>query len=333
MKKRFLFPLFAALFSLTACDFTIFSIEDKETEKDDQTIVDPVVVDEYYKDYDLKKTGGRLIVELQKMCFAKHTKWITYGNLNSYFGKTSSHNSAEAIEDGSSKNQWFYTGKEAAGVGTREHVWPCANSDTLWTHDNPGSGTFSPHYVDSSYYVGGGSDLYHVRTCNSDVNTARGNSKFVDFDHPEHVGNKTNLREITENNGKWSLLCYGGSNNPSSGKYEYATRSEPDDNMKGDIARIVLYVYVHYAERGITPDGGVKSGNNTYKYSDMTGSLALTQIMGYDDEERCKEVLIEWNNLDKPSEVEKLRNTTVQKIQGNRNPFIDHPELVDQMFE
>ena len=40
----------------------------------------------------------------------------------------------------------------------------------------------------------------------------------------------------------------------------------------------------------------------------------------------------EWNNLDKPSEVEKLRNTTVQKVQGNRNPFVDYPDLVEKMF-
>ncbi len=53
--------------------------------------------------------------------------------------------------------------------------------------------------------------------------------------------------------------------------------------------------------------------------------------MGYDSEERCLEVLKAWNKLDAPSNVEKLRNETVQKIQGNRNPFVDHPELVDQL--
>ena len=334
MKKRFLFPLFAALFSLSACDFTFFAVEDntKQEEGGGETIVNPVVVDEYYKGYDLNKTGGRLLVELQKNCWDKHTKWVTYGQLNSYYNKTSSHNSVEAIEDGSSKNQWFYTGKEASGTGTREHVWPCANSDTLWTHDKPAAGSFSPHYVDYSYYVGGGSDLYHVRTCNGDVNTARGNSKFVSFDHPEHSSNKSSTMEFAETNGKWALKCFGCSKDPETGKYGYAQKSEPDDNMKGDIARIVLYVFLHYTERSVTPEGGVKSGSNTFKYSDMTGGLSLKQIMGYEDEDRCKEVLKEWNKLDAPSEVEKLRNTTVQKIQGNRNPFVDYPELVDKIF-
>ena len=70
-----------------------------------------------------------------------------------------------------------------------------------------------------------------------------------------------------------------------------------------------------------------------YIYFDMTGSLPLTNYMGYQSEDKCKEVLKLWNKLDPVSDVEKLRNNTVQKIQGNRNPFVDYPELVDQIFE
>ncbi len=333
MKKRFLFPIFAALISLTACDF--IRIEDntpKEEEQEPAYDVDEEVVDSHYSGYDLTKSGGRLLLELQRYCFDKHTQWITYGQLNSYFSKTSTRNSAEAVADGSNLNQYFYTGKEASGTGTREHVWPCANSGSLWVHDNPGTGNFSAHYVDNSYYVGGGSDLYHVRTCNSKVNTARGNSKFCSFDDPEYADKKSLTVEYGENGGKWNIRMLGASE-LSGGGYEYADRTEPDDHMKGDIARIVLYVYTHYMDRGIAPDGGFKPKNYSYtfQYSEMTGSLPLTQIMGYGTEERCLEVLKAWNKLDAPSTVEKLRNDTVQKIQGNRNPFVDYPNLVDQL--
>ena len=329
-KLRLLFPVMIASLALSGCNF--ITIEDADKGGEAEVIVDPVIIDKYYNDYDLEKTGGRLIQELQKMCFDKHTKWITYGQVNSYYSKTSSHNSAEGIADGSSVNQWFYTGKEASGVGTREHVWPCANSGALWVHDNPGSGNFSPHYVDNSYYTGGGSDLYHVRTANSAVNTARGNSKFCDFDDPEYASYGSGIVEVGENKGKWNLKLYGAAQT-ATGAYQYADRCEPDDNMKGDVARIILYVWTHYSERGITPEGSVTTkAGNTFTYADMVGSLSLTQIMGYDNEDRCKEKLIEWNNLDKPSNVEKLRNDTVQKIQGNRNPFVDYPELVERMF-
>ena len=333
MKKRFLFPLFAALISLTACDFTIFSVEDNKPQEEEPTYeVDEQAVGNHYNGYDLNKTGGRLLLELQRYCFDKHTQWVTYGQMNSYFSKTTTRNSAEAIADGSSINQFFYTGKEAKGTGTREHVWPCANSGSLWTHDNPGTGNFSAHYVDNNYYVGGGSDLYHVRTCNTKVNTARGNSKFCSFDDPEYVEKKSLTVEYGENGGKWNIVMLGASE-LSGGGYEYADRTEPDDHMKGDVARIALYVYTHYMDRGITPEGEYKPKGSSYSfsYSDMTGSLPLTQIMGYPSEERCLEVLKAWNKLDPPSTVEKLRNDTVQKIQGNRNPFVDYPNLVDQL--
>lgn len=332
MKRKFRFIIPALLCSVSLSGCSIISIVDKDDEtKETET----VVVDKFYKDYNLTKTGGRLIQELQKLCFDKHTVWIRYGQMSTYGSKTSDHNSTDAISDGSDKNQYFYTGKEASGYGTREHVWPCANSAGLWTHDNPGTGNFSAHYVDNNYYVGGGSDLFHVRPSTSSVNTARGNSRFCDFDDPEYSGytvGEDGIVEITEKGGKYPLLVYGA-DKTAAGGYQYANRAEPADQMKGDVARIILYVFVHYQERGNTPDGYVTSGGNKFYYSDMTGSLSLHAIMGYDDDERCSEVLKAWNKLDPPSEVEKLRNQTVQKIQGNRNPFVDHPELVDQMFE
>ena len=300
MKKRFLFPIFAALISLTACDF--IRIEDNTPQEEEQEPaydVDEEVVDSHYSGYDLTKTGGRLLLELQRYCFDKHTQWITYGQLNSYFARKTktvdgevvvTQNSAEAVSDGSNLNQYFYTGKEASGIGTREHVWPCANSGSLWVHPEKDA-PWSAHNVDYNYYVGGGSDLYHVRTCNTKVNTARGNSKFCSFDDAEYTDKKSLTVEYGENGGKWNIKMLGASE-LSGGGYEYADRTEPDDHMKGDIARITLYVYTHYMDRGITPEGEYKptGSSHSYSYSDMTGSLPLTQIMGYPTEERCLEV-------------------------------------------
>ena len=38
-----------------------------------------------------------------------------------------------------------------------------------------------------------------------------------------------------------------------------------------------------------------------------------------------------WNKLDPVDQAEMDRNNAIEKIQGNRNPFIDHPEYVDQI--
>ena len=286
----------------------------------------------YYADYDLDLENAFLATELQKMCFEKHKNYIPYSQYNSYCSKTSSgRNSIEAVADGSRTNQWFYTGKEATGYGTREHVWPCANSAALWTHS--GSSTKDAHNVDYSAYIGGGSDLYHVRTAATKVNTARGNSKFVDFDDDEFADSRKDIIEISENNGKYILKTLGCDWNEKSKAYEYADKAEPADQMKGDVARIIVYVWVHYGSRGYVPEGSVKNGGMTFKKSDMCGSLSLTNIMGYESLDKCAQKLVEWNEIDPPSEVEKLRNTTVQKIQGNRNPFVDFPELMEQLFD
>ena len=350
MKKKL--PLFItmvlAVFATTGCALdNFFGGGTKENEQqtpetpenpggeEEQPIdVNPTELEAYYSSYNLNRTGGRLINELQKMCFDKHTTWITYKDLKDYYGKTTlddgtTVDSVDALQHNSTRNEFYYTGKSGTGLGSREHVWPCANSGTLWVHDDDKPGV---HNVDNeANYVGGGSDLLHVRPCTSAVNTARGNSKFVSFDDPEFIDNKPLVYEMGDG-GAYKLKIFGYETT-SSGQIRYAQKAEPDDNFKGDIARLVLYVFIHYAERGATPSGTFKySGNKTGNYSDLTGALSLTQIMGYDTDERCKEVLKAWNKLDAPSNVEKLRNETVQKIQGNRNPFVDYPDLVDKIF-
>lgn len=314
-KLRILIPVVFASIAMAGCD--LFGGKTDENSG-------------YYKGYNLNLKGQRLEQELQKLCFAKHVNWVQYGQVNTYYKKTEKEgggyrNSAEAIKDGSEYNEYFYTGKQDSGHGTREHVWPCANSAGLWDRNSDGV-----HQIDKDYYVGGGSDLFHIRTCNSDVNTARGNSKFCNF-KDQSSAIQGGVTEITEYGGKYSLKVQGGGINDK-GKYEYADLAEPNDKMKGDVARIILYVYIHYKDRGITPEGQVESGPLTYHYSDFVGGLNLTRIMGYSDLSKAQKVLKEWNELDPPSTVEKTRNNTVQRIQGNRNPLVDHPELVNQLF-
>ncbi len=81
---------------------------------------------------------------------------------------------------------------------------------------------------------------------------------------------------------------------------------EPVDAVKGDVARICFYRWTcYFAERG-TP---------------------LTNV--------CDSVatLKKWNKLDPVSQIEINRNDFAQSSkQKNRNPFVDHPEWVDQIF-
>jgi endonuclease I len=78
---------------------------------------------------------------------------------------------------------------------------------------------------------------------------------------------------------------------------------EPRPDHKGDVARALLYVYVTYAL-----DAPARS------------------IMKLDNFKQEQAVLLRWNSADPVSAKEKARNEAIYKLQGNRNPFIDHPE-------
>ena len=82
---------------------------------------------------------------------------------------------------------------------------------------------------------------------------------------------------------------------------------EPLDNTKGDVARICLYVYVRY--------GG-----------DLSECSSITNVF------QSVDVLLEWCALDPVDTWEMGRNEVVYAIQGNRNVFIDYPELAWQLF-
>ncbi|MFY8020437.1 MAG: endonuclease [Bacteroidia bacterium] len=80
---------------------------------------------------------------------------------------------------------------------------------------------------------------------------------------------------------------------------------EPRPEQRGDAARALMYMSVCY--HGV-------SGNNW--------SLPSTQDQN---------VLKQWNEIDPPDNFEMARNEMIYSIQGNRNPFIDHPEWVNSI--
>ncbi len=93
---------------------------------------------------------------------------------------------------------------------------------------------------------------------------------------------------------------------------------EPDDEYKGDFARIYFYMVTCYKSvLGTWPGSGqLDYEKNGYKaFSDW--SLQL---------------LMEWHRADPVSQKELNRNEGVYGEQGNRNPFVDHPELAEYIW-
>ncbi|GAB2743002.1 endonuclease I family protein [Streptomyces bullii] len=138
--------------------------------------------------------------------------------------------------------------------------------------------------------TGPGTDLHHIRPEDVQVNSIRGNK---DFD-----------------NG-------GGTFTNSGGSLTDSDSFEPRDAVKGDVARMILYMAVRYegddAWADLEPNDRVANGSAPY-----TGRLS---------------VLKQWNEQDPPDAFEERRNQVVyDTYQKNRNPFIDHPEWVEAIW-
>lgn len=83
---------------------------------------------------------------------------------------------------------------------------------------------------------------------------------------------------------------------------------EPHGNTKGDIARSIFYFYTRYFKN---------------RPSDFS-------LSNFNVEEAT---LRRWHDFDPPDEAERVRNDQIYSIQGNRNPFVDHPEYLKQIAD
>lgn len=213
---------------------------------------------------------GELLASLRSLMTSTHKYKSSYAESRDLATKTD-------CEGGDGKIVLLYTSSKVEfsdfiGSGSigwnREHVWP----KSLGGFDNSGAGA----------------DLHHVRPDDVTTNAKRGNLKF---------GNVSSGAEV-----KGSSLVSGALGGYSAGGY-----FEPLDNVKGDVARICLYVYVRY-------------GGELSKCSSITNVFESV------------DVLLEWCESDPVDTWEMGRNEVVGKIQGNRNVFIDYPEYAFLLF-
>jgi endonuclease I len=138
--------------------------------------------------------------------------------------------------------------------------------------------------------TGPGTDIHHLRPEDVTVNSTRGN---LDFD-----------------NG-------GDPVDEAAGSRVDGDSFEPRNEVKGDVARMILYMAVRY-------DGG--DGFPDLEANDRVDN-GSAPAMGR------LSVLKQWNDQDPPDAFEKSRNERIFAIQKNRNPFVDHPEWVAEIWK
>jgi endonuclease I len=100
-----------------------------------------------------------------------------------------------------------------------------------------------------------------------------------------------------------------------------STVFEPIDEFKGDLARAYFYMATRY-------ENIITGWENNSTYSDAVLNGSSDQVF----ESWMLALLKKWHNQDPVSQKELDRNIAAEAYQGNRNPFVDHPEFVTEIW-
>jgi endonuclease I len=135
------------------------------------------------------------------------------------------------------------------------------------------------------------SDMHSLFPANNDINTRRSNLPYGDVEKAEWAS------PADKKIGEISLI-----GTDTEGRKVF----EPRASMRGDVARAQLYFFTRY--HGDQP--------KRFTLNDFRESLPT---------------LLEWNKADPPDAGERARNEAIYRLQGNRNPYVDHPNYVDRI--
>ncbi|SDW97227.1 Por secretion system C-terminal sorting domain-containing protein [Lutibacter oricola] len=140
-------------------------------------------------------------------------------------------------------------------------------------------------------------DIHHVVPSDGKVNGQRNNYPFGEVSSPT-----------------WTSLN-GSKRGPNITPGYSGTVFEPIDEFKGDIARCMLYFATRYESQIDGWSHDMLNGTENQAYADWFITL-----------------LVKWHTNDPVSTRETARNNAAYVYQGNRNPYIDHPEYVNMIW-
>jgi endonuclease I len=212
------------------------------------------------------------------------------------------------------RNRAYVAISDRAGTGSgitynREHTWP----NSLGFPSQSGNlGLPNAPYTDT----------HMLWLSDTQWNADRGNKPFANC--PSGCGER-----ITESNGG-----VGGGSGVYPGNSNWVRT--PDGNQgsfevwnhrKGEMARAIFYMAIRY-EGGTDPLSGQTEPQLELTDTRSQIGSGSTSYMGLLAD------LLTWHQADPPDAAEIARNLTVQAFQGNRNPFVDHPEWATRaLFE
>ena len=144
-------------------------------------------------------------------------------------------------------------------------------------------------------------DLMHLNPSDADANNRKANYPLGEIGgSPKWTNGETSYGKAVSGQGGGAPYVY-----------------EPCDQYKGDFARVFMYMFTVY-------DNISWKSNTAWMYT-VSGGKAVLQPWAYN-------MMIRWSDADPVSEKETVRNDRINEIQGNRNPFVDYPELADHIW-
>ncbi len=190
----------------------------------------------------------------------------------------------------------------------REHTW-------AKSYGFPNDGSTNYPYT----------DCHHLFLCDSGYNSSRSNKPFRFCD-----GSCTEKVTLLTNGVGGGSGVYPGNSNWTTGSFTSGTWEVWKDR-RGDVARALFYMDVRYEGgthnvTGAAEPDLILTDDEALIAASNTGSNESVAYMG------MLTVLLQWHVEDPVDDKERHHNDVVFSYQGNRNPFVDHPEWVDCIF-
>lgn len=241
--------------------------------------------------------GYKLKAKLNQIVSEKTTSW-NYGDLPTYYEQTDKDHYYE--NDGSvldiyaenpagpdPYNYWYNNNSLIAGASNEGEGW---NREHI----------YSQSFFNSNYPMY--SDLHFIVPTDARVNQRRSNYPFG------KVGNNPAFTSL--NGTKVGVANMPGYTN---------TVTEPIDEFKGDIARMLMYVAIRY--ENMIP---------YFQYTNVRNPIDSLTEKAF--KSWYISLLLQWHLQDPVSQKEIDRNNVVYTIQGNRNPFVDNPQYAQAIW-
>ena len=238
--------------------------------------------EQYYNDVDLTLAGLQLKDALANKIISTHTNFLSYSEVwvackNTDINPENS-NEVVLVYGWEEGRDQDDTNDRTRDITLQDNG---RNGSFVWNREHVYPKSLGEPNLET---VGPGADAHHLRSADRTTNTSRSNKKFAEGS--------------------------GNSGSVSNGWY-------PGDEWKGDVARMMMYMYLRYGDRCAPNNVGDGS-------TDMT-------------EDNMIDLFLDWNVQDPVTQFEKDRNTYHENTsnssgQGNRNPFIDNPYLATRIW-